>query len=85
MKMRFTVATRVYMDESTGLICRDRLVRAGRNKFYLIEEPDSASGREVSRPLSLDDVFDWYRIEPWQITRTLVSYQRAHDRQRGAS
>lgn len=79
-KAEFTVAIRVYLDESTGLVCRDRLVRAGRDKFYLIEEPDSASGREVSRPLSIEDVFDWYRVEPWQIRRTVISYASAHER-----
>ncbi|MHC2521680.1 hypothetical protein [Bradyrhizobium diazoefficiens] len=78
-KVEFTVAIRVYLDESTGLVCRDRLVRAGRDKFYLIEEPDSANGREVSRSLSLEDVFDWYRVEPWQIRRTVISYGSAHD------
>lgn len=79
-KVEFTVAIRVYLDESTGLVCRDRLVRAGRDKFYLIEEPDSANGREVSRPLSIEDVFDWYRVEPWQIRRTVISYASAHER-----
>lgn len=78
-KVEFTVAIRVYLDESTGLVCRDRLVRAGRDKFYLIEEPDRANGREVSRSLSLEDVFDWYRVEPWQIRRTVISYGSAYD------
>ncbi|MGY4467648.1 hypothetical protein ACVWWK_003357 [Bradyrhizobium sp. LB9.1b] len=70
--LKFTIATRIYVDESTGLMCRDRLVPAGRNKFYLVEEADCPDGREVSRPLSLEDVFDWYGVGPWQITRTVI-------------
>jgi hypothetical protein len=69
----FTVATRGYFDPSIVKKCRDRLVRTARGTFYLIEEATEPGGREVYRSLSLADVFDWYRLEPWQIERTVVA------------
>ena len=73
LKDAFTVATRIYHDASTGLISTDRLVRTASNKFYLVEEPSEPEGRHVVRPLSLVDVFDWYQLEPWQISRTVIA------------
>lgn len=73
MKDAFTIAVRDYYDPTLRSMCRDRVVRSSRNKFYLVEEPSSEGGREVFRPLDLADIFDWYRFEPWQISRTVLT------------
>lgn len=66
----FTVAKRIYT--SDGFLCVDRIVRLKSGKFFLVEEPCEIGEREVSRPLSLPEVFAWYQIEPWQVERTVV-------------
>jgi cobalamin biosynthesis Mg chelatase CobN len=77
LKNAFTVATRIY--PADGLTCMDRLVRTGRDTFYLVEEPVKPEGRRrVVQSLSLAEVFDWYRLEPWQISRTVVTSGGPH-------
>lgn len=73
-KNAFTIANRVYEDDTARRSsCVDRLVRTARNKFYLIEEPTEPGGRVVVQSLTLADVYEWFRIEPEQITRTVVT------------
>ena len=73
LKGAFTFAIRVYPADLIGrVMCRDRLVRTPRGKFYLIEEPAQPGELEVVKAITLSDVFDWYRIEPWQIERTII-------------
>ncbi|CCD97764.1 hypothetical protein BRAS3809_1320004 [Bradyrhizobium sp. STM 3809] len=68
-----TIATRVYTCGLNGAnMYRDRVVRTADGKFYLIEEPIEPRVDDVVTPLSLSDVFDWYRNEPWQIQRTVI-------------
>ena len=80
----FTVATRTWLDfdAKTGTFCRpvrDRLVRGEGGKLFLVEEPTEPDEREVVRPFSREQAFQWLRYYSWQIKRTVVEGGAQHE------
>jgi hypothetical protein len=51
---------------------QDRLLRMGERSFVLMVAGEKPGDPEIAKPISLDDVFEWYRDCPEQIEREVI-------------